>query len=403
MSLVGYSMVLLIIAIVVALIARRLHVPYTVGLVVAGIGLALTRVDIGISLTPGFFFELLLPPLLFEAALNLSWKELRRDMFPVLALATGGVVLAAIFGAIATKYLLGWSWEVAVLFSILIAATDPVAVIALFKDIRVTGRVRLLVESESLFNDAVVAVLFAVALSWVQSGHISVLGFAQSFTLSIVGSLIAGGLCSLVAIALVRQTDDHLVETALTATAAYGSFILAQSFGASGILATVIAGMLIGNFGALRSDGESPLSEMGRAFVLNFWEFAAFLADSIIFLLIGLRVAVVPFGSFGWAALAWVILVTGAARALTVYPIAGLFSRSRWAISKIDQHILWWGGLRGALAIALSLSLPQTMPMHDQVVIATFGAVAFSVLVQGITMPLLLRQLGIARDSARST
>jgi CPA1 family monovalent cation:H+ antiporter len=231
MSLVGYSMVLLIIAIVVALIARRLHVPYTVGLVIAGIGLALTRVDLGISLTPRFFFELLLPPLLFEAALNLSWKELRRDIFPVLALATGGVVLAAIFSAIATKYLLGWSWETAVLFSILIAATDPVAVIALFKDVRVTGRVRLLVESESLFNDAVVGVLFAVALSWVQSRRISPLGLAQSFTLSIVGGLIAGGLCSLIAITLVRQTDDHLVETALTATTAYGSFILAQSFG----------------------------------------------------------------------------------------------------------------------------------------------------------------------------
>jgi CPA1 family monovalent cation:H+ antiporter len=157
--------------------------------------------------------------------------------------------------------------------------------------------------------------------------------------------------------------------------------------------------MLIGNIGALRSDGESPLSDMGRAFVLNFWEFAAFLADSIIFLLIGLRVAVVPFGSLGWAALAWIIAIIVAARAVTVYPIAGLFSRSRWAISKSDEHILWWRGLRGALAIALSLSLPQTMPMHDQVVIGTFGAVAFSVLVQGISMPLLLRQLGIARDS----
>jgi CPA1 family monovalent cation:H+ antiporter len=391
MTTVAFSIVLLIIAVLVAVIARRCHVPYTVGLVIAGIGLALTRVDIGINLTPQFLFDLLLPPLLFEAALNLPWTELRRDKLPISVLVTIGVLVAAASTSCAVHYFLDWPWQTAILFAIIIAATDPVAVIALFKDLRVRGRVRLLVESESLFNDAVVAVLLAITLSWAQSGVVSPSTLMQSAALTIGGGLIVGALFALFVIKLARHTDDHLVETTLTAVAAYGSFVLARALGASGILATITAGILIGNLGALRSDPGSPLSKRARAFVLNFWEFAAFLADSIVFLLIGLRLASVPFASLGWTSLGVVIVIVTVARALTVYPLSALFSASQRAIPQREQHILWWGGLRGALAIALSLSLPQTIAMHNELVVAVFAAVAFSVLVQGTTIPLLLQ------------
>ena len=156
---------LLIVAIVVALIARRLAFPYTIGLVITGIGLALTRHDMDVVLTHEFIFDVILPPLLFEAAINIHWKELRRDALPILTLALIGTIISA--GVVATGMVFGLSWPVApaLLFGVLIAATDPVAVIAMFKDNGIEGRLRLLVESESLFNDGVAAVLFSLVLA----------------------------------------------------------------------------------------------------------------------------------------------------------------------------------------------------------------------------------------------
>ena len=160
---------LLVVAIFVAIIARRIHLPYTVGLVLTGVVLALARIDTGVVLTREIIFDGILPPLLFEAALNIRWSELRRDAVPVLTLAILGVVISALVVAIGTASLLGWPVSSALVFGVLIAATDPVAVIAMFKDTGVKGRFRLLVESESLLNDGVAAVLFALVLGYAQA------------------------------------------------------------------------------------------------------------------------------------------------------------------------------------------------------------------------------------------
>lgn len=160
---------LLVAAIFVALIARRLRLPYTVGLVVTGIALALLQIEKGGFLTHDFIFDVILPPLLFEAAINIHWQPLWRDALPVLTLAILGTIVSAVVVAAGMVFLLGWPVRPAVLFGVLIAATDPVAVIAMFKDNRVTGRLRLLVESESLFNDGVAAVLFTLVVAWVQA------------------------------------------------------------------------------------------------------------------------------------------------------------------------------------------------------------------------------------------
>jgi monovalent cation:H+ antiporter, CPA1 family len=164
----GHTISLLGIAILVAMLARRLSLPYTVGLVVTGIGLALSRLGTGAMLTHDFILDVILPPLLFEAAINIHWHSLRRDLLPVLTLSTLGVVVSAAFVAAGMIFLLSWPIMPSLLFGVLIAATDPIAVIALFKDIGVTGRLRLLVESESLFNDGVAAVLFGLTLTWTQ-------------------------------------------------------------------------------------------------------------------------------------------------------------------------------------------------------------------------------------------
>jgi CPA1 family monovalent cation:H+ antiporter len=388
------TVLLLIVAILVALVARRLHLPYTVGLVITGIALALTHLNIELTLTHEFIYDVILPPLLFEAALHIEWKELRRDLPSILTLATLGVIISALFVAWGMMRCTGWPWHSCVVFGVLIAATDPVAVIAMFKDTGVRGRLRLRVESESLFNDGVAAVFLALVLSQadaVGGAAITPLHLLQTLAFTVGGGVFIGAVASGIATAIAGSTSDHLIETALTTVVAYGSFLFAEHLQVSGVLATVVAGLFMGN-GLMNTEG-SALSQRGHSFVLDFWEFVAFLANSLIFLLIGLRVAVIPFGALGLAPLLAATLLVTFGRALAVYPLCLLFFRSRWAIPLREQHVLWWGGLRGALALALALSLPRTLPHYEEIVVATFGVVAFSILIQGLTMPLLLKKL----------
>src|SRR5258706_2828130 len=236
---------LLVVAMLVAIIARRIRLPYTVGLVLTGVVLALARIDTGIVLTHDLIFDGILPPLLFEAALCVHWSELRRDALPVLTLATLGVVISAIVVAIGTASLLGWPISSALILGVLIAATDPVAVIAMFKDTGVKGRLRLLVESESLLNDGVAAVLFALVLASAQAarrGSTTGVQAARALPLTAGGRTFAGPVCSGIATALAGRTTDHLVETALTVIVAYGSFFLGHELQFSGVLATLSAG-----------------------------------------------------------------------------------------------------------------------------------------------------------------
>jgi CPA1 family monovalent cation:H+ antiporter len=282
------------------------------------------------------------------------------------------------------------------LFGALIAATDPVAIIAMFKDNRIKGRMRLLVESESLLNDGAAAVLFVMALAFVQSGGADQSAAATAVTLVkvVFGGVVVGGLFGGAAILASLRTSEHLIEAALTTIAAFGSFLVAEYFHVSGVLATVTAGLVMGNLGLLSEQEGGYISLKGREFVLSFWDFAAFLANSMVFLMIGADVASTPFGAVGATALAVGVATVLCARAIVVYPLSSLFFLSRWKISFREQHVLWWGGLRGALALALALSLPGDLPQRDEILAITFAVVGFSIVVQGLTMPLLLRALG---------
>ena len=294
---------LLLIATIVAQIARRLAFPYTVGLVVTGIGLVLTRNDMGIVLTHEFIFDVILPPLLFEAAINIHWNELRRDALPILILALIGTIISAGVVATGMVFLLGWPVAPALLFSVLIAATDPVAVIAMFKDNGIEGRLRLLVESESLFNDGVAAVLFSLVLVGIQTiggQAITSIEVAQLLVFTVGGGILVGVVCAGVATAIAGRTSDHLIESTLTTVAAYGSFMVAEHFHFSGVLATVAAGLLVGNLAVLGDRANSAISLKGREFLLALWEFIAFIANSLVFLLIGLTIgSVTPAGNQG--------------------------------------------------------------------------------------------------------
>ncbi len=391
---------LLGLAILVALAARRLRLPYTVGLVLAGASLALFRVDSGIALTHDLIFDVVLPPLLFEAALNLRWIELKRDLAPVLALSIVGVLFCAAVVAGGLLYGLGWAPEPALAFGALIAATDPIAVIALLRDTGLTGRLRLLIEAESLINDGAAAVLFTLVLAWAAHNPETAGGpfeVVKTF-IEIAGGGVAVGLLVGVGAVLVAWTsEDYLVQTALTAVAAFGSFLIAEHLNASGVLATVSAGIVMGNLRVLGpSEGFGlALTASGR-FVPQFWEFAAFLANSLVFLLIGSAMAAIDFVREGWLALALTVLLALAGRAVAVYPVCLAFAYTRWAVPLNQQHLLWWGGLRGALALALALALPPHIPQREDILIVAFAVVAFSVLFQGLTAPFALALLRLA-------
>jgi CPA1 family monovalent cation:H+ antiporter len=393
---------MLSVAMLVAMAARRVKLPYTIGLVVVGALMAFSKVDVGPDLTSELILDLILPPLLFEAALALRWRELHADLAPILTFAIFGTILAMAAVAAGLVYLLDWPLAPALAFGALISATDPVAIIAMFKDNRLHGRLSLLVEAESLFNDGAAAVLFALVLAWIGAGGHAPDATEAALTLArvVFGGLAVGAAAGAAAILLSRGTSEHLVELTLSTIAAFGSFLAAEHLHVSGVLATVAAGLIIGNFGIFSPDEKSFLSKRGREALTNFWEFAAFLANSIIFLLIGANVAVMHYETYGPVVIGGVIALVLAARALAVYPLSLLFAGRPNAVSPAERHVLWWGGLRGALGLALALSLPATMNLRDEIVVVTFGVVAFSIVVQGLTMPMLLRRLGFLTPKA---
>jgi CPA1 family monovalent cation:H+ antiporter len=392
--------VLLLIAAVVSMLARRLRLPYTVGLVVAGAAVALSRLPVEVTLTKDLIFTAFLPPLIFEAAFQMHWKELKKDLPVTLTLATVGVVLSAGLVTMGILWLLHWPWQAALLLGVLISATDPVSVIATFKAAGVHGRLGLLVEAESLFNDGTAAVLFGVALAAVGAGAASVTagGVVVSFLITVLGGILCGALVGGAALLLAGRTDDHLVEITFTTVAAYGSFLVAEHFHLSGVLATLTAGLILGNLGTL-----GAITDKGRESVLSFWEYIGFVANSLIFLLIGMPLAHQDFRATG-IAIGVVTLLVLAGRALAVYGCSLPFLlapglRVSWA----HQHVLFWGGLRGALALALALGLPDDVPMRGAITTVAFGVVAFSVIVQGLTMTPLLVRLGEIKAQAKKS
>jgi len=275
----------------------------------------------------------------------------------------------------------------------LVAATDPVSVIALFREIPVQPRLHLLVEAESLLNDGVAAVAFVVLAAVAGGGPVTAGFIAGKLAVTALGGVAAGAAVALPLLLIAGRTEDRLVEITLTTLAAFGAFLLAEHFHLSGVLAGLTAGLLIGNVGWMGS-----ISDSSRPDILYFWEYAAFLANSVIFILIGGAMAGTPLLPVLEAAAA-AILLSMAGRAATVYPIAALFARGPLGLPARYQHVLWWGGLRGALALALALALPASVVERDHIVAVVFAVVAFSVFVQGLTMGPLIARLGLAVDT----
>jgi CPA1 family monovalent cation:H+ antiporter len=379
---------LLLLVSLVAIAARRLRIPYTVALVLAGLVLT-SQQPIHPSLTPGLILALLVPPLVFEAAFHISFQELTRDLATVVLLAVAGVIIGtAVVGALVAA-LTPLALPVALVFGALISATDPVSVVALFRALGAPRRLEFLVESESLLNDGTAIVLFNLLLAAALTGRFSLLGGALAFLRVAAGGVAVGVLLGVLTARLITRVDDYLIETTLTTVLAYGAYLVAERLHFSGVLAVVAAGLVNGNIGP---QGMSPTT---RIVLFNFWEYVAFLANSFVFLLIGLEINLATLAS-SWRPVTAAVLAVLVARAASVYGLGWLSRKLPEPIPPRWQHVLNWGGLRGAIALALALSLPPALgPARSQLQVMAYGVVLFTLLAQSTTMKPLLHFLQI--------
>ena len=379
---------LLLIVSIVAVVVRRFRIPYTVGLVLAGLALSL-RPPIQLELTPELILAILLPPLLFEAAFHLNIDHLRRNVGTILLLAIPGVILTMLITSGILHFGAGLPLTAALVFGALIAATDPVSVVGIFRRIGAPKRLEVLLEGESLFNDGTAIVLFGIALGALGTGQPDLVQGAIDFVIVGGGGVLVGLILGVLAIPLLARIDDHLVETTLTTVLAFGSYLVAEQLHVSGVLAVVTAGLIAGNV------GRREMSPTTRIAVLNFWEYVAFLANSVIFLVIGLQVDLPGLVS-NWQLILWAILGVLVSRAVGIYGL----SRLGRPIPSNWRHVMWWGGLRGAIALALALSVPLSMgEERSSLLHMAFGVVLFTLLIQGLSMEGLVKRLGLVTQS----
>jgi monovalent cation:H+ antiporter, CPA1 family len=392
--------VLLIAAAVVAVVARWIHLPYTLALLLLGLALgAVPGIPVP-TLNSEVILLLFLPPLLFEAAFVLDLRLLWSVRTGVFVFAVPGVLLAMVVGGAIVHWALGLPWAVALLFGATIAATDPVAVLATFRQLGASRRLAVLLEGESLLNDGI-ALALLVTLMMAVDGRFSPGPAIAMFVLSVAGGTAIGLGVGWLGHRLIATIDEHLTEMTVSVAMAYGAFLAAETLHLSGVLATVSAAMTLGYLGRTRgwifSDGSERL-------LTDLWEFLAFVANAALFLLMGLTVHVAGLTAYPGAVLAGIAAAL-AGRAVVAYGLGSGLPLWGFSLSRAERHVVFWGGLRGAVALAAALSLPAGFPYRAQLLAMTYGAVLFTLLVQGLTISPVVRRLGLLNetsDSARS-
>ncbi|BAY91723.1 MULTISPECIES: Na+/H+ antiporter [unclassified Tolypothrix] len=392
-QLVTVSIILLLVATAVALLSRWLRVSYVAGLVLAG--LALTELlPQRIGLNDSLILNLFLPILVFEAAINTDISRLRSTIKPISLLAGPGIVIASGVTAALLKWGLGLNWTAALLAGVILAITDTVSVIAVFKEVLVPSRLSTIVEGESLFNDGVALVLFSLIVKAHEAGSLTFLAGLQELFVVVVGGSLVGLAVGYLSTGLFVRADEPLSSILLTVAVALGAFQLGQSFSVSGVVAVVVAGLIVGSVGL-----SGKVSASTRLTLLSFWESIAFGVNSFIFLLIGIEVNLTTL----WQILPAVLLAIAAyqiARIVSVYPLLAIV---RWFDRPVPwrwQHVLFFGNIKGSLSMALALSIPVTIPGREQLIAIVFGTVLLSVVGQGVSLPWLVKRLQLSQVSA---
>ncbi|MDD2619825.1 MAG: Na+/H+ antiporter [Syntrophomonadaceae bacterium] len=382
---------MMVIASIVAGMARYIRVPYALALVITGLIVAPTNILPQVHLEPHILFTIFLPPLLFESAINMRVGMLRMNWLPISIYALGGTLLSTFVVGGLAAWILDLPLVIGLVFGALISPTDPISVIAIFKQLGVGKRLSTIMEAESLFNDGIAIVLFTLLVDAAMGEKISLLYGIQSFIMVVAGGAIIGVVIGAVASRITREFDDHLFEIMLTTIVAFGSFLSAESLHVSGVIAVVAAGLVMGSYGM-----QTGMSATTRLSVTSFWEYAAFAVNSIVFLLVGFEVTFVHI-SAEIPLILLAVLVVLAGRAVAIYGLSPLINTLHGKLPLSWQHVLFWGGLRGAIPMALVLGLGRSFPERNQLVLLTFGVVLFSLLVQGLSIKTLLQRLGLGK------
>lgn len=356
-------LVLLLVTVIVVIVARRLRVAYTVALVVLGFVFGLLEGSTGFTplaasvrwlLTPGLFFELLLPPIIFEAALHIDFRRLRSRAGVVLFLVFAGVILTTLITGVVVAYLTLLPLTAALLLAAILSPTDPIAIVDLFRRLRVPADLATIVESESLLNDAIGVILFVVLLQIITTGGASPLGAVAQFGVLTLGGILIGLFVAAIIYVLHRELSDPAVETALSVVAAYGSFLLAQSLGASGIIACAISGMAVGTW-----VGPRAMNLEVRHALNVFWRVVVYIATSLIFLSMGLLFGLSRL--LGYAGLIVVVsVVMTLGRVAIVYAHRPLTAPGRSRLPDAWYNVISISGIRGAIPVVLAISLLST-------------------------------------------
>ena len=384
---------LLSVAALAALVVARLRIPYSVTLVVLGLvaGALLPRGTI--EVTPELVLLVLVPGLVFEAALRLDLEHLRRTFGWIVLLAAPGVVISALIVALVLRAATGLPFELGMVVGAMVAATDPVAVIATFRRLGVSRRLATLVEGESLANDGTALVLFSATVAAISGGG-SVSETAEAIAIAVVTSIGIGLAAGWLASRLIALVDDLAIELTISIAAAYGTYLLADGLGQSGIIATVVAGVVIGTYGRSVGLGARALEALDVV-----WELIAFLLTAFAFLLVGLAISVGDLVA-GAPWILWGLVGVLVARVVVVYGLLGgmaqlIGERAHWPKPPIGWlHVMFWAGLRGAVAVAMALSLPADFPQRPLLQQITFGVVLFTLFVQGTTAELVVARTG---------
>jgi CPA1 family monovalent cation:H+ antiporter len=372
----------------VALVTRRFGVPYTAALVVFGLIVAAVAPPVGVIVTPQLVLAVLVPGLVFEAAFRLDIQHVRPTLPAATILAVPGVLIVAGLVALVLNATTPLPLSSAFLVGAMVSATDPVAVIATMRQTRAPERLATLIETESLFNDGTGIVLFAIALQGAAPLSEGIVAFAATIGVSVVIGFALGALAAWIG----GRIDDVNLELTLTIIAAYGIYLLADRLHLSGIIATVVAGIVIGNYGR-----RTGMSARSRIAIDTVWSYIAFLLTAIVFLLVGLTVTVADLAGAA-VPIAWALAALLAGRAIVVYGLLGGAGRipSRFMaglrLSLDWSHVLFWSGIRGAIAVALALSLPEDLADRSLLQGIVFGVVLFTLLVQGVSAGLVVRR-----------
>ena len=415
-----FVVICLVIGAILKSVLKKSKFPYTVALFVFGISIGLldrfsllnaplvkSAIDFAGNMDPDLILYLFLPLLIFDGAYELDLHVFKKSLLNSTLLAGPGLVIAMFMtGALimGVSYFLPergqWNWNYALMFGALISATDPVAVVALLKELGTSKRFSTLVDAESMLNDGTGIVLFMLFFGVYSTAGISELPPLLNFILVVFGGALLGWLTARLTIWFLKQfNEDEAVQNSIIIVASYITFILAQSYlNVSGVIALVTFGLTVNNVGRPRLKPEV------NKFMVQFWELMAYMANTLIFIIVGVVIALKV--DVTWRSLLFLLIVyigVNIVRLLMILLLFPIMKKTGYGLSHRESFILAWGGLRGALGLTLALMVSYTLDIPEeirrQILLLTGGIVTLTLAINATTMPWLLQKLGLAKTS----